>query len=101
MSFYVIGQNSKGVSVRVDIKPKPITDAALRFLAFIRTVETDSTPHRLWTGGPRFRIDDDLVTTPARAALILAGEVLTPGVRVKEICGVAGCVALSHLEAER
>lgn len=93
-------KNRDGFVVKVVGPARAITDAGLRFASHIRTVETDFTPHRIWTASRRFRISDQLVTTPERAALILSGYEPAPGISPKVVCGMAGCVALSHLEVE-
>lgn len=100
MSFHEFTTNRDGFTVKVVGPVREITEAGLRFARHIQTVETDFTPHRIWTASRRFRINDDLVTTPERAAMILSGYEPAPGVSPKAVCGVVGCVALSHLEVK-
>lgn len=99
-AYYVTGPNKQGINVRLDRAQPPIIEAAQRFAAHVETKIIDDEQHRIWKASRRFRISDDLVTTPERAALILSGYEPALGVSPKVTCGVAGCVALSHLEVE-
>jgi hypothetical protein len=89
--------NNQGWVVKVT-NPQPITEAAERFLRFVEERECgQGTPCRVWTGSPRFRVDDETVTTPRRFLCGLAGLELQPGMRLKAICGTPNCVSLGHI----
>lgn len=89
--------NRAGWTVRVT-KPPPVTEAALRFLRHVEARECgQETLCRVWTGGPRFRVNEDTVTTPRRFLCELAGLSIEPGMRLKALCGTPNCVALGHI----
>lgn len=89
--------NNQGWVVKVT-KPPPVTEAALRFLRHVEARDCgQETPCRVWTGSARFRVSDNLVTTPRRFLCELAGLELQPGMRLKAICGTPNCVSLGHI----
>ncbi len=93
-AYYTIGTNRAGLTVRVDVAPKPITDAAERFAALL--VERDNgytSPCRIWNGSSlNFNMGDGRIVNYKRAAIELAGGVLVRGARLKEPCGTPGCI---------
>ena len=97
-AYYVIGKNKRGISVRVDVKPREITDAGERFIRHTQQVDADyETPCRIWTASARFYVSDELTTTPRRFVMILAGLDLPIGVRLKAVCGTPNCVSFGHI----
>lgn len=78
--------------------PKPTAEATERFLRHMVTQEGPlPTPCRIWLGSARFRVSEELVMTPRRFVLLIAGFELEPGVKYKAVCGTPGCVSLGHI----
>src|SRR5262245_43371858 len=57
--------NKQGQTVRFHV-PHPTTPAVERFIAMTERVLIRDDYCVIWRGGDTFRVDDDLVTTPAR-----------------------------------
>jgi len=90
--------NRDGFTVKVVGPVREITEAGLRFLRHTREMDCDfGTVCRIWQGGPRFRVDDDRITTPRRFICELAGFEVEPQVRLRAICKTPGCVSLGHI----
>jgi hypothetical protein len=89
--------NTAGHRVKITA-PKPTTEATERFLRHVVTHDGQMpTPCRVWVGSARFRVSDELVMTPRRFVLLIAGFELERGVKYKAICGTPGCVSLGHI----
>lgn len=97
-AYHTFKSNRFGWRVRAAGVAPEIIDPCERFAALTRIVESDMpTPCRVWIGGARFYIDEHAVTTPRRAALILAQIEPPEGVYIKTICRTPNCVNLGHL----
>lgn len=97
-AYYVVGYNQQSFTVRLDRKPKPITDPHLRFARHIKTVESEEpTPCRVWTGSAAFNFGDGRTVTPKRAAMELAEIDWPSHKRLRMRCKTPNCVALSHI----
>lgn len=97
MSFLEFTTNRQGFTVKVTAA-KPTTEATERFLRHIETRDGElPTPCRVWRGSARFRVSDELVMTPRRFVLLMAGFELEIGVRYKAVCGTPRCVSLGHI----
>lgn len=96
-AYHTFKTNRFGWKVRVAGIAPEIADPLQRFADFTVIVESEMpTPCRQWVGGARFYIDEHTVTTPRRAALILAEIEPPEGVYIKTICKTPDCVNLGH-----
>jgi hypothetical protein len=90
--------NRDGHTVKVVGPVREITDAGLRFASHIEEQDCGfGTVCRIWTGSPRFRVNDDRITTPRRFICELAGFEIQPWMRLKATCKTPGCVSLGHI----
>jgi hypothetical protein len=89
--------NGDGRTVRFHV-PHPITPAIERLLTMIRKVEIDGD--ECWVvEGKTFRVDEEMVTTPARFMYQEAtGEKLRPGDALRQTCKTPRFVRPAHRE---
>jgi hypothetical protein len=94
--------NAQGRTVRFHV-PHAIVPAAERFMAFVEIVPgTDDLDCWQWFGGDTFRVDDKIVTTPARFIWReTTGETLGDGEALYQICKTPWCVRPAHREKRR
>jgi hypothetical protein len=80
----------------------PRSEAIDRFMAMTRRVLTEEDYCIVFTGGKRFRVDDDLVTTPARFIYqALSGQKLPESEYLFRACSTPRCCRLSHMERRK
>lgn len=92
--------NLRGWTVRAAGAVPEVIEPAERFAAMTIPVECETMPTlcRVWIGCPRFYVDEQLTTTPRRAALYLAGIEAPDTVKLKTYCKTPNCVSLGHLK---
>jgi hypothetical protein len=81
---------------------RSIAPAAERFMALVERVEADDDQCWRWLGGKTFRVDEALITTPARFIYQEAtGEKLGAADALYQTCKTLRCVRPAHLEKRK
>ena len=91
---YLVNRHGQTVRFHCDY---PRTDALERFMKLTKRVLTEDDYCIVFTGGTRFRVDDETITTPARFIYqALMGEKLSEAVYLIRTCKTPRCCRLSH-----